>query len=369
MRKYEMKEEVGVPKDIEKAGEKLYYDILNNLQKVDSSTEITNEVKEVIDFNTNLLIGNKKNQLNITDVNLTINFVELNHHKVVLISAGYSPRPSVDRKRWILVNNNDPKELYIRLTFGYPDADVKTTEFSKIIGYYTSNSRQIISSLTHELKHAYDFYVKPKENLKDFTHYMGITQANRFNLNVIKDFLHLLYLATETELLVKPSEVYSKMSLDGVNKTNFLKFLLEEETFIEFKKMKEFTYDKLINDIVTELDDNTINPNNVLRAVYVNMSQIKLDTMSDYVSDFFEDLMSQMQGVESKSDEFMRKYYEELNKYQNNPSQYFKEQVKHLNRVGDYMIKKIGKLYSIAKEDSETGGIIRKIFNKSNPQK
>lgn len=369
MKKYEMKEEVGVPKDIEKAGEKLYYDILNNLQKVDSSTEITNDVKEVIDFNTNLLIGNEKNQLNITDINLIIDFVELNHHKVVLMSAGYNPRPSVDRKRWILVNNNDPKELYIRLTFGYPDADVKTTEFSKIIGYYTSYSKQIISSLTHELKHAYDFYVKPKENLKNFSHYMGITKANNFNLNTIKNFLHLLYLATETELLVKPSEVYSRMTLDGVNKTNFLTYLLEEETFIEFKQMRDFTFEKLIDDIITELNDDSIDPKNVLRAVYVSMSQIKLDTLSSYAIDFFEDLMAQMQGVESKSDEFVKKYYEELNKYQNNPSQYFKEQVKHLNRVGDYMIKKIGKLYSIAKEDSETGGVIRKIFNKSNPQK
>ena len=133
--------------------------------------------------------------------------------------------------------------------------------------------------------------------------------------------------------------------------------------------MREFTYEKLINDIVTELDDDSINPNNVLRAVYVSMSQIKLDTMSGYVSDFYEDLMAQIQGVESKSDEFIEKYYGELNKYQNNPSEYFKQQVKHLNKVGDYMIKKISKLYSIANEDSETGGIIRKIFNKSNPQK
>ena len=369
MRKYEMKEEVGVPKDIEKAGEKLYYDILNSLQKVDSSTEITNEINEVIDFNTNLVIGNENNQLTITDVNLILDFVELNHNKVVLMSAGYNPRPSVDRKRWILVNNNDPKELYIRLSFGYPDADVQTTYFSKIIGYYTSNSRQIISSLTHELKHAYDFYVKPKESLKDFSHYMGITKANRYNLKVIQEFLHLLYLATETELLVKPSEVYSKMTLDGVNKTNFLNFLLKEETFVEFKQMRDFTYEKLINDIVTELDDDSINPNNVLRAVYVSMSQIKLDTMSGYVNDFFEEMLAQLQGVESKSDEFLEKYYEELNKYQNNPSEYFKQQVKHLNKVGDYMIKKIAKLYSIANEDSETGGIIRKIFNKSNPQK
>jgi hypothetical protein len=198
---------------------------------------------------------------------------------------------------------------------------------------------------------------------------MGITKANRYNLKVIQDFLHLLYLATETELLVKPSEVYSKMTLDGVNKTNFLNFLLEEETFVEFKKMKEFTYEKLINDIVTELDDDSINPNNVLRAVYVSMSQIKLDTMTGYVKDFFEEMLSQLQGVESKSDEFMEKYYEELTKYQNNTSEYFKQQVKYLNRVGDYMIKKIGKLYSIANEDSETGGIIRKIYNKTNPQK
>ena len=369
MRKYEMTEEVGVPKDIEKAGEKLYYDILNSLQKVDSSTEITNEINEVIDFNTNLVIGNENNQLTITDVNLILDFVELNHNKVVLMSAGYNPRPSVDRKRWILVNNNDPKELYIRLSFGYPDADVQTTYFSKIIGYYTSNSRQIISSLTHELKHAYDFYVKPKESLKDFSHYLGITRANRYNLKSIQDFLHLLYLATETELLVKPSEVYSKMTLDGVNKTNFLNFLLEEETYIEFKKMREFTYEKLINDIVTELDDDSINPNNVLRGVYVSMSQIKLDTMTGYVKDFFEVMLSKLQGIDDKSNEFMEKYFEELTKYQDNPSEYFKQQVKHLNRVGNYMIKKIGKLYSIAKEDSETGDIIRKIYNKTNPQK
>jgi hypothetical protein len=91
--------------------------------------------------------------------------------------------------------------------------------------------------------------------------------------------------------------------------------------------------------------------------------------MTGYVKDFFEVMLSKLQGIDDKSNEFMEKYFEELTKYQDNPSEYFKQQVKHLNRVGNYMIKKIGKLYSIAKEDSETGDIIRKIYNKTNPQK
>jgi hypothetical protein len=367
MKYIEMTEEVGVPRNIEKAGETLYNEILSQFKKhkddvIDDSSNFE------VDFNANLVISEKpRKQLNITDINLNVDFKEISHDKLVLMSAGYNPRPEIDKNRWVLVNNNDPKELYVRLSFGYPDTDYHTTKFSDVIDYCVSNSTQLISSLTHELKHAYDFYVKPKESLKDFAHYMGITRANRFNINVINDFLHLLYLATQTELLVKPSEIYSEMTLGGINKEKFLEFILNNGTYKEFKKMREYTLDELTNGISDETSG--INPKDVLRAVYVNMSQIELDEVSKFATDFFEDMMYQMGGVKSKGHEFTEKYYDEISKYENKPLEYFKKQVKYLNKVGDIMIRKIGKLYSIASEDTPNGDVIRKIYYKTNPQK
>jgi len=367
MRKYEMTEEVGVPRNIEKAGETLYNEILSQFKK--HNDDVINDSSNFeIEFNTNLIISEKpRKQLNITDINLKVDFTEINRDKVLLMSAGYNPRPEIDKNRWMLVNNNDPKELYVRLSFGYPDTDYHTTKFSDVINYCISNSTQLISSLTHELKHAYDYYVKPQESVKDFAHYMGIVKTNRFNLDIINNFFHLLYLATQTELLVKPSEVYSEMTLGGVNQKKFLEFILNNNTYKEFKKMREYTFNELTNGIIDETSG--LNPKDVLRAVYINMSQIKLDTVSQYATDFFEDMMYQMSGVKSKGHEFTEKYYDEISKYQDKPLEYFKQQVKHLNKVGDTMIRKIGKLYSIASEDTPQGDIIRKIYYKSNPQK
>jgi len=82
MRKYEMTEEVGVPRNIEKAGETLYNEILSQFKK--HNDDVINDSSNFeIEFNTNLIISEKpRKQLNITDINLKVDFTEINRDKV-----------------------------------------------------------------------------------------------------------------------------------------------------------------------------------------------------------------------------------------------------------------------------------------------
>ena len=93
MKYIEMTEEVGVPRNIEKAGETLYNEILSQFKK--HNNDVINDSSNFeIDFNTNLVISEKpRKQLNITDINLNVDFKEINHDKLLLMSAGYNPRP------------------------------------------------------------------------------------------------------------------------------------------------------------------------------------------------------------------------------------------------------------------------------------
>ena len=53
-------------------------------------------------------------------------------------------------------------------------------------------------------------------------------------------------------------------------------------------------------------------------------------------------------------------------KYKNNPEDFFNNEIKYLNFIGNKMLKRLSKLYSIANEDFKESNIINKINNKVN---
>jgi hypothetical protein len=107
----------------------------------------------------------------------------------------------------------------------------------------------------------------------------------------------------------------------------------------------------------------------VLKIGYMNIANLKVKNLSELLTtDFIEEMIGF--DPESKKGKYFRKNAQKFSKYQNNYLNFYKTEIEKFNKIGNLMTKKISKLYSIAKDsNADSSDIIRKIYNKVNPQK
>ena len=128
--------------------------------------------------------------------------------------------------------------------------------------------------------------------------------------------------------------------------------LKQEKKLRNFEQFKNLPQDEFINQL--------------LKVGYINLTQEKINSVKEFVVRDNDRLLRKM-GLDTPNMEYFLKQVNKYTKYANNPKDFFIKEIKFLNIVGDKMIKKLGKLYSIANEDdSEQANIIKKIYNKVN---
>ena len=379
MKKYIL-EALGVPENILLSGEKLYKDLLKQLS-YESNETFDEDSKFDIGFSTNLQI----NELNIKKVHARIELDFVDTDKILMAGMGFSPRYTHNIKKFVSMSLQDFSELYISVSLYLPERDVNMSE---IIKFLKDEKTEILPSLSHELKHAYDNFKEPEKPLTHIVDYGTTSNFGAFGIKPLRIFFHYLYLATLTETLVKPTEVASRMILSDVNKTQFLEFLLNDKTFKEFMVLKNYTFEDLVSELksdietiktrlrdsdidVPESDDEIINL--ILELGYINLTNDKGEMLKHLLISGEEDsllkFMEFMGGIDPESDKgkYFYKNLSKFSKYQNNPLNFYKNEIKLFNFVGEKMAKKIGKLYEMAQDPEDThSNIIRKIYIKSN---
>lgn len=373
-------EALGVPENILLSGEKLYKDLLKQLS-YESNETFDEDTKFEITFNTNLQV----NELNIRKVHVQIELDFVNTDKILMAGMGYSPRFTHNVKKFVSMSLQDFSELYISVSLYLPDRDVNSSEIFKFL---KDEKKEILPSLSHELKHAYDNFKEPEKPLTHTADYSATSNFGAFGIKPLRIFFHYLYLATLTETLVKPTEVASRMMLSNVNKTQFLEFLLNDKTFKEFMVLKNYTFEDLVSElksdietIKTRLRDSDIDVpesedeiiNMILELAYVNLTNDKGEMLNHLLISgeeiSFLRFMEFMGGIDPESDKgkYFYKNILKFSKHLDNPLNFYKNEIKLFNFVGEKMVKKIGKLYEMAHNPEDThSNIIRKIYVKSN---
>jgi hypothetical protein len=169
------------------------------------------------------------------------------------------------------------------------------------------------------------------------------------------------------------------MRSEGISKSQFREFLQNNKTFKTLVDIKNFTFEKLIKGIYDNLD--TVNKifdkidvdtdgmsdkdkvEKFLKIIYVNLSNMKLRTFEDYVGSS-ENMFAQFLRVmgqlgiaddeeEIKLNKIKTKFQNHVLKYRDNPIQFFKSEIDRFHRVSDQAMKRISKLYAMAKDDTE----------------
>jgi hypothetical protein len=355
-----LKEEVGVPSGIADSAKVLYTDLISRLKR------------KTITGNSNfdLVFKNKDGKYSFSDfkdfenIKIEFEFVEYDEAEnpsrsgILIMGLGHQGEAQLN-DLFDLVNVVN-KTITLSITLAIPISIPEITN-KDIIKLLIDNQEMIISSLAHELKHAYDGYKKPTEKLKNRASYSAYSSV-RTGIHEVDEFIYFLYFITTIENLVRPSEIYSLMQQGNITREDFLNFISSNRTYQTLKKINDFSVNGMISALKEkpEAMDNFISKNSTydvpvdidkkieifFNVLYFELSKnILMRALRILKNNFFETLF----GVSEEKQKFLDAYETEILRFKNNPLKYFEFQEKKFKFVSEKMMKRLSKLYSLAK--------------------
>ena len=353
-----LREEVGVPSGIADSAQKLYNDIISRLKR----KAITGNSNFILTFKN---VNGKYSFSDFQDfesIKVEFEFKEYSetdmHKGILILGMGHNGQSQLDDGFELI--NLDTDNINLSIDLAIPET-INEIDNKIIIKTLEDNKQMIVSSLSHELKHAYDGFKKPSEGLKQRSQY-NVYSGTRFGIEEIDEFVYFLYFITVIENLVRPSEIYSLMQQGEISQKDFLNFISSNRTYSTLKKINEFSVDKLIESLKQKPEevDNLLSNvedyempdsidekiNDLLKVIYLELQKKTLQRAhSMLTNNFFEALF----GLSDEKMKFLNSFESEILKFKNNPLKYFEFQEKKFKFVSEKMMKRLSKLYSLAK--------------------
>jgi len=306
-----LREEVGVPRGIVDSAQRLYNDIISRLKR----KTITGNSNFILTFKN---VNGKYSFSDFQDfesIKVEFEFKEYSetdmHKGILILGMGHNGQSRLDDGFELI--NLDTDNINLSIDLAIPET-INEIDNKIIIKTLEDNKQMIVSSLSHELKHAYDGFKKPSEGLKQRSQY-NVYSGTRFGIEEIDEFVYFLYFITVIENLVRPSEIYSLMQQGEISQKDFLNFISSNRTYSTLKKINEFSIDKLIESLKQK-------PEQVDNLLF---------------------------GLSDEKMKFLNSFESEILKFKNNPLRYFEFQEKKFKFVSEKMMKRLSKLYSLAK--------------------
>lgn len=362
-----LSERLGVPDSILESAQTLYDIVTDYFKKLN-----TKEESYTLTIDVDLQIAD----LNVNELILNVNIEELDGYdgKAELASMGMANRFRFSDKRMFKVGE---KTSTVELSINFIVSE--DWEVNELYERLVSDKVETTSILAHELKHYYDKQKKDIALIGDDAQYQAITSSGlNFGVPVISDFMRYTYFIHNAENLVRPTEIASRMSLQNVTKDNFREFLENDIVYKELIKIKNFSFNYLLERLKSEMDrvDNLLKyagedyedmsekekVKRLLQLVYVNLANGKLDIFDRMISTEQEDnlkIVNQLFGMPlpdfvKQKNKVRDKFFNFVTKYKNNEIQFFVDECERFNYISTKIIKKIGKLYDMAQDKQET---------------
>jgi hypothetical protein len=367
-------EALGVPENILDAADMLYDVVENDIRSIDDIQDEYN-FKGKIDFE----LGDKK-KIRIDSYELNVKIEEMEGEEGVLdiISMGMGGRFGFDRDVYLKIN--EPSTiLNLDITFAVGD----NWKPEELIAKMEEERDEHVSALAHEIKHKYDKQAKEYSRMGPDAVYQATQQKGNFAIPAIdRVFYRFMYYIHAIENLVRPTEVAYSMKRKNITKSQFKDFLEDNRVYKELLRIKNYTFDNFIQDLKQQEDrldgllehigedpsnmsiDEKINK--VLELVYVDLVNNRMDIfmrmtqgpMDDFLTfgaqlgmipPGSEEKMKQLQ----KTNEIRQKFLSRTMRYEKNPTKFFEDEFEEFNYIANKMLKKISKLYAMAKDDEQ----------------
>jgi len=356
-------ERLGVPDFILDSANTLYELVADYLKNI---SEKRNEY--TIEQDVQLPIGD----MMVDEVEININVEELDEQdETEIASMGVANRFGFDDDILMKIQLiNDKLELTINFV---ANGD---WEYTDLYNVFTKDKTHSESVLAHELKHKYDKTKKRVDLIGRDAEYQSYIQGLSFGIPVINQFMRYCYYIQHVENLVRPTEIASRMRQGGITKDKFREFIENDIVYQELLKIKNFSYEYLIQSMKEQIDrvknlldyvdvdyedmseDEMITK--VLELVYVNLVNTKLEIFDRMITNRRDDFLmqlAQMFGMPPELENKMKvrkKFFNYVIKYRDREIEFFVDECEKFNYIATKMIKKIGKLYDMAADKEQT---------------
>ena len=367
-------EALGVPEKILDAAEVLFDIVANNIKSINQK-ENEYGFRGKLDFE---LGGKKKIVIDSYELHVEVEELDGYDGDVMITSMGMAQSFKFDRK--VMMKRIEPSSTAeVSITYGV------SGEWEPHELYDTLMKERVLhlSSIAHELKHKYDKQAKELDLIGRDAEYTATQRRSTFGIPVIDHkFFRYMYYTSIAENLVRTTEIASKLKSKNITKSQFKEFLEGNRVYKELLEIKNFTFDNLIEGMKEQMnrvdallnhigeDPEGMSENEkidmVLNLVYVNLVNMRMGTFMEMISDkgdSVRDFLMQLTGQvpsflkdedeEKKMDKLRDKFFNYVTKFKDNPTQFFKDECEKFNYVSTKMLKKISKLYALAKDDDE----------------
>ena len=368
-------EKMGVPDNIAETGRSIYAEIMTKLFSMDPEEQST-KYQVVINKNFNI----SDFHFNTVDLTISVRQSSLPPEMLPVIrgfAAGLPQKTGNNRIEHL--HGIDRIKLFVNV-----DAKDQWV-LHDIIKLLIKDEDKTISSITHELKHAYDNEKRPGVSFRDESEYESNQAVSFGPINPMNLFFHYLYYLHRTEDLTRPSQMFSQMMTKGVTKSQFLKFYNESEMVETLKSARSLTYENFkssLHSYITGIqmffdyvdsrhpDDPPIERGNTNDEVinnfleYVHRVAVK-NRIAQYKNvvkqsiqppDFQTGMMIMMGLIEAPDFKDKQKLVDEYTKIAGkykNYEDFFGNEIKMINFAANKTLRKLAKLYDMAKDDKK----------------
>ena len=367
-------EALGVPDNILDAADMLY-----DVVEQDIKTINTIQDEYTFDGEINFELGDKK-KIKIDSYELKVNIEEVEDEEGVLDIISMGMGGAFGFNRDVYMKENEPSTI-LELTITFAVGENWKPE--GLIQKMEEERDEHVSSLVHEIKHKYDKQSKQFGLIGQDAEYQATQRRGIFGIPAIdRVFYRYMYYIHAIENLVRPTEVAYSMRRKNITKSQFKEFLENNRVYKELLEIKNFSFDDFISQLKKQeerldklLEHVGEDPSNmtidekikkVLKVVHIDLVNNKMDlfvTMTEHSMDDFLKFGAQLgimppgfeeklKGLE-KTNEIRQKFFNYAIKYQENPTKFFENEFKNFNFVANKMLKKISKLYAMAKDDEQ----------------
>ena len=372
--KKNLQEIVGVIPNVDATANKIYRSLISTLESDKwTANDWLNKKDKEYNFSGDFSVG----EFDVDNVNINL-VMKNNEHAddIVLSEMGLGIGAEIENDSKFVQNLPDDEiNIQIVLWVNFDSENIKNSknDFNQyVVNFIEDNKPKFISSLSHEVGHAYAVLKKHPISVLQRAYYEG-SMAIRFPRIVpIQNIIFDFYFAHMIEDLVRPNELDTLFKDAKVTPKEFYDALTNSRVYKRFKEMRDFNYENIIQDLkdnymdaIDELFTEAGAPEEILSLSDEDKVNALLDFTSqqlrtatthkllDMVIDenptikMMVNLLGSRALPRNKLNYFNQSTSKILKKFPEDGQQFLKRAIKDLNILGDKMTKKISKLYSI----------------------
>ena len=367
--KKSLKEAVGVVPHIHETAEKIYRSLANALSNDSwSLNKWQNEEEKEFHFSGDFRMGDTI----FSDAKVLVRVEESDTEEPIetnkmAVALEVERLPDLSLEQGI---GDDTLNIIIVFDINFDSEDViqSSGRFGDFMSdFMQSEKPTIISSLSHEIKHAYDATKSKKMQPISRAYYKGVQNIGVGPIKPLQKLLFGLYFIHFVENSVRPNEIHSLLVSNNITPKQFYDFITNQRVYKIFAEYRDLTYENFYNNLKTnymeEIDgffqhigflqykrmDDDQKVEKLLDVISTGLRNSTIQELEQLIFDSEGEMKLAQLGLGARNKIlYMIKNSGVVNRrFSDDGEKTFRNEIKDMNRISDKMVKKISKLYSL----------------------